>query len=51
MNDTATESAGTTDATAPDTPPMFTPFTLRGMTVPNRIVMSPMCMYTADDAP
>ena len=49
MNDTATESAGTTDATGPDTPPIFTPFTLRGMTVPNRIVMSPMCMYTADD--
>lgn len=31
------------------TPPMFTPFTLRGMTVRNRVVMSPMCMYTADD--
>jgi anthraniloyl-CoA monooxygenase len=28
---------------------MFTPFTLRGMTVINRVVMSPMCMYTADD--
>ncbi len=30
-------------------PPMFTPLTLRGMTVRNRIVMSPMCMYSAVD--
>jgi anthraniloyl-CoA monooxygenase len=30
-------------------PPMFTPFTLRDMTVANRVVMSPMCMYTAED--
>jgi anthraniloyl-CoA monooxygenase len=30
-------------------PPMFTPYTLRGVTVPNRIVMSPMAMYSADD--
>ena len=30
-------------------PPMFTPFALREMTVINRIVMSPMCMYSADD--
>ena len=29
--------------------PMFTPFTLRDMTVVNRVVMSPMCMYSADD--
>ena len=28
---------------------MFTPFSLRGMTVINRVVMSPMCMYSADD--
>lgn len=31
------------------TPLMFTPFALRGMTVPNRIVLSPMCMYSAVD--
>jgi anthraniloyl-CoA monooxygenase len=41
------------DATSPEmrapVPPMFTPFTLRGMTVPNRIVLSPMCMYSAND--
>jgi anthraniloyl-CoA monooxygenase len=31
------------------TPPMFTPLTLRGLTVPNRVVVSPMCMYSAVD--
>ncbi|MSQ69943.1 MAG: bifunctional salicylyl-CoA 5-hydroxylase/oxidoreductase [Betaproteobacteria bacterium] len=30
-------------------PPMFTPFTLRGMTVKNRVVMSPMAMYSCAD--
>lgn len=30
-------------------PPMFTPFRLRDMTLPNRIVLSPMCMYSAED--
>ncbi len=30
-------------------PPMFTPFTLRGMRLENRIVVSPMCMYCAQD--
>jgi anthraniloyl-CoA monooxygenase len=30
-------------------PPMFTPFRLRGMEVPNRIVVSPMDMYSAGD--
>ncbi len=30
-------------------PPMFTPYTLRGMTVPNRVVVSPMDMYSAED--
>jgi len=29
--------------------PMFTPCTLRGMTVPNRVVVSPMAMYSATD--
>jgi anthraniloyl-CoA monooxygenase len=28
---------------------MFTPFRLRGMTVPNRVVVSPMAMYSAID--
>ncbi|MEE8333521.1 MAG: NADH:flavin oxidoreductase/NADH oxidase [Alphaproteobacteria bacterium] len=31
------------------TPPMFTPLALRGVTLPNRIGLSPMCMYSADD--
>jgi anthraniloyl-CoA monooxygenase len=30
-------------------PPMFTPFTLRGMTLSNRVIVSPMDMYTARD--
>ncbi len=34
---------------ATETPPMFTPFKLREMTLSNRVVMSPMCMYSADD--
>jgi len=29
--------------------PMFQPFRLRGMTVPNRVVVSPMCQYSAVD--
>ena len=29
--------------------PMFTPYKLRGMTVPNRVVVSPMAMYSAQD--
>ncbi len=32
-----------------DTPPMFQPFRLRGMEVANRVVLSPMCMYSADE--
>ena len=30
-------------------PPMFQPFALRGVVVPNRVVVSPMCMYSARD--
>src|SRR5262249_23735708 len=30
-------------------PPMFTPLTLRGLTIRNRVVVSPMCMYSAVD--
>ena len=29
--------------------PMFTPFTLRGLTVPNRVVVSPMAQYSCVD--
>ncbi|MCF7549571.1 bifunctional salicylyl-CoA 5-hydroxylase/oxidoreductase [Pseudonocardia sp. WMMC193] len=31
------------------TPPMFHPFRLRGLTLPNRIVVSPMAQYSATD--
>ena len=30
-------------------PPMLTPYTLGELTLPNRMVMSPMCMYSAVD--
>ncbi len=30
-------------------PPMFTPYTVRGVTLANRIVVSPMAMYSAKD--
>lgn len=30
-------------------PPMFTPYELRDLTVKNRVAVSPMCMYSAED--
>lgn len=33
----------------PPPPPMFTPFKLRGLLLQNRVVVSPMCMYSAED--
>ena len=30
-------------------PPMFTPFRLRGLSLPNRVIVSPMAMYSAED--
>ncbi|AKU96138.1 Anthraniloyl-CoA monooxygenase [Labilithrix luteola] len=30
-------------------PPMFTPLRLRDVVIPNRVVVSPMCMYSAQD--
>ena len=44
------QQAGTTaraDGSAP--PPLFAPFTLRGMTLRDRVVVSPMCQYVAKD--
>jgi anthraniloyl-CoA monooxygenase len=41
--------AGVTITTPTPPPPMFTPFRLRGLTLPNRVVVSPMCQYSADD--
>jgi len=31
------------------TSPLFTPLHLRGLTLPNRIIVSPMCQYSAED--
>ncbi|QCP52159.1 bifunctional salicylyl-CoA 5-hydroxylase/oxidoreductase [Trinickia violacea] len=51
----ASHAAGTRhDADAHSTharsiPPMFTPFTLRGVTLKNRVVVSPMAQYSAVD--
>jgi len=39
---------GVPDGAAPP-PPMFTPYTVRGLTLANRIVVSPMAMYSATD--
>lgn len=36
-------------AEEPEGGPVFTPLTLRGLTLQNRIVLSPMCMYSAVD--
>jgi anthraniloyl-CoA monooxygenase len=42
-------NAGSTGAALKPPSPMFTPFKLRGLTVPNRVVVSPMAMYSAAD--
>ncbi|MEJ6789942.1 bifunctional salicylyl-CoA 5-hydroxylase/oxidoreductase [Brevundimonas sp. BR2-1] len=41
-------SAGVPPADDPPAP-MFAPLRLRGLTLPNRVVVSPMCMYSAED--
>jgi anthraniloyl-CoA monooxygenase len=33
----------------PKRPPLFQPFALRGMWLANRVVVSPMCMYSAEE--
>ncbi len=33
----------------PDVPPMFTPYQVRNVTLPNRVVVSPMDQYSASD--
>ncbi len=43
------ESQGFDLPADPPPPPMFTPFRLRGMTLQNRVVVSPMCQYSAED--
>src|SRR5206468_983121 len=41
--------AGTTPGSNRPPPPMFAPIRLRGLTIPNRVVVSPMCQYSAKD--
>ena len=45
----APAAAETETAGAPVPPPMFTPFTLRGLTLANRVVVSPMAQYSCTD--
>jgi anthraniloyl-CoA monooxygenase len=45
----AAEQSGVAIVNQPPPPPMFTPFRLRALTLPNRIVVSPMCQYSAED--
>jgi anthraniloyl-CoA monooxygenase len=40
---------GVVPSGSPRCPPMFQPFRLRGITVRNRVVVSPMDMYSAED--
>lgn len=42
------DGAGAPPSKAPP-PPMFAPLRLRGLTLPNRVVVSPMCMYSAEE--
>jgi anthraniloyl-CoA monooxygenase len=41
--------ADATPASNRPPPPMFAPIRLRGLTIPNRVVVSPMCQYSATD--
>jgi anthraniloyl-CoA monooxygenase len=43
------DNQGFTVDTEKPTVPMFQPFRLRGMTLDNRVVVSPMCQYSAHD--
>ncbi len=46
--DQAARRMGSKPAAAPP-PPMFTPFRLRDLVLENRVVVSPMCQYSAED--
>jgi anthraniloyl-CoA monooxygenase len=45
----AADQSGVAVVTAPPPPPMFTPLRLRDLLLPNRVVVSPMCQYSAED--
>ena len=45
----APAAASVAPSTTAAPPPMFTPFRLRDMVLVNRVVVSPMCQYSAED--
>ncbi len=45
----ATEQSGVNVPRDPPPPPLFTPFRLRDLLLVNRVVVSPMCQYSAAD--
>src|SRR5213592_3343951 len=45
----AAEQSGVPVPRQPPPPPLFTPFRLRDLVLENRVVVSPMCQYSADD--
>ena len=45
----AANQSGVNVPVDPAPPPMFTPFKLRDLVLNNRVVVSPMCQYMADD--
>jgi anthraniloyl-CoA monooxygenase len=45
----AANQSGVNKPAEPAPPPMFTPFRLRDMLLLNRVVVSPMCQYSAED--
>jgi anthraniloyl-CoA monooxygenase len=47
--DKAAQQSGVPVPATPPPPPMFTPFRLRELVLLNRIVVSPMCQYSAED--
>jgi len=45
----AADQSGVRVAAQPAPPPMFTPYRLRDLVLDNRVVVSPMCQYSAGD--
>src|SRR5256886_1776647 len=45
----AADQSGERIAVQPSPPPMFTPLRLRELVLANRVVVSPMCQYSAED--
>jgi len=45
----ATRAGHPRQAAQPSIPPMLTPYTVRGVTLQNRVVVSPMLMYSCED--